>query len=81
MIFSRAALAMKAERVNPRACAAASIACSRPASNERFALAARPVGATGWSMARYAGHGGAIATVLGIGLRLAYSIGVMRVTS
>lgn len=41
-IFSRAALAMKAERVSPRAPAASSIASSSPASRDRLALAGRP---------------------------------------
>ena len=37
-IFSRAALAKKAERVSPRAAAASSIAASRPASSEKICL-------------------------------------------
>ena len=37
-IFSSAALAMKAERVNPCAAASSSIACSVPASSEMFAV-------------------------------------------
>jgi hypothetical protein len=42
-IFSRAALAMNAERVRPRASAATSIASRRPASIDRLTLAGRPV--------------------------------------
>jgi hypothetical protein len=41
-IFSRAAVAMNADRVSPRARAAPSIASSKPASIDKFAFAARP---------------------------------------
>jgi len=40
-IFSRAALARKADRVRPRAAAASSMAARRPASSDKFALAGR----------------------------------------
>jgi hypothetical protein len=47
----RAALTKKAERVSPRAAAASSIAASRPASSERFALAGRPESRTSGTIA------------------------------
>ena len=43
---------MKAERVNPRASAASSIACSNPESSERFALAGLPL-STYWATLSY----------------------------